>query len=198
VEVPVLDREQRLGRDFDQTANRDIPEPEKHTMKQSGYTESRRVNQVYVEFTSKPITVWGGIAGVIARLVDEIGFRSWVESHVLSAGLSRPGNWLYLCWGEKESMRTRSYANPLVALIFHNLLHYLNRNILNPPPHGRREQLKTLHAKHFIIPAQLGASGHRPVLRLAVRDRRLRAKLCYFMEKIHSLSWTLNCIAVDT
>ena len=84
----------------------------------------------------------------------------------------------------------------LNALVFHNLLHYLNRNILNP--HGHREQLKTLRAKYFIIPAQLGASGHRPVLRLAVRDRRLRAKLRYFMERIHSLSWTLNCIAVDT
>ena len=37
---------------------------------------------VRVEFTSKPITAWAGIASVVAKFLEEIGFRSWVESHV--------------------------------------------------------------------------------------------------------------------
>ena len=51
-------------------------------MKRRKYTKSRRVNQVYVEFTSKPITAWGGIASVIAKFLEEIGFREWGEGHV--------------------------------------------------------------------------------------------------------------------
>jgi len=80
------------------------------------------------------------------------------------------------------------------ALVFHNLVHYLNRTVLNP--NRPLAQLKTLRSKYFIIPGQLGRSGRRSVLRLAVRDRRLRAKLDYFLARISVLSWKLNCIAV--
>ena len=87
------------------------------------------------------------------------------------------------------------------ALVFHNLVHYLNRWVLNP--NGPLAQVKTVRSKYFIIPAQLGRSGRRPVVRLAVRDRRLRAQLDYFLlpavrhgERISALSWNLNCIAV--
>jgi hypothetical protein len=82
------------------------------------------------------------------------------------------------------------------ALVFHNLLHYLNRKVLNP--NKPLQQLKTLRSKYFIIPAQLGSGAGRSVLRLAVRDRKLRAKLHYFLERITALPCNLNCIAVKT
>jgi len=82
------------------------------------------------------------------------------------------------------------------ALVFHNLLHYLNRKVLNP--NRALQQLKTLRSKYFIIPAQLGSGAGRSVLRLAVREKKLRAKLGYFLERITALPWNLNCIAVKT
>jgi hypothetical protein len=83
----------------------------------------------------------------------------------------------------------------LNVLVFHNLIHYLNRNILNPK--GPVEQLRTIRGKYFIIAAQLGKSAGYKVLRLAVRDRKLRAKLTYFLELISLLCNRLNCIAVE-
>jgi len=82
------------------------------------------------------------------------------------------------------------------ALVFHNLVHYLNRNILNA---GKTQnQLKTLRSKYFILPAQLGRSAGSYVLRLAVKDRALRGKILYFLEQINRLSFVLNCNAVET
>ena len=82
------------------------------------------------------------------------------------------------------------------ALIFHNLLHYLNRVVLNP--HKPLQQLKTVRSIYFIIPAQLGSCGKQKVLRLAVRDRPFRAKLRYLLYKITALTLNLNCIAIET
>jgi hypothetical protein len=82
------------------------------------------------------------------------------------------------------------------ALVFHNLFHHLNRTIINP--HSPKEQLRTVRYKYFIIPALLGRSGGKAALRLGVRNKSLRSKLCYFLEKISSISFNLNCIAVDT
>ena len=82
------------------------------------------------------------------------------------------------------------------ALVFHNLFHYLNRNILNP--NKSKQQLKTLRYKYFIIPAFLGGGSRRKVLRIGIRDKKLRGKLCYFLEKINLISFKLDCIAVET
>ena len=81
------------------------------------------------------------------------------------------------------------------ALVFHNLFHYLNRTIINP--NRPKEQLRTIRYKYFIIPALLGSSGGKPALRLGVKNKSLRSKLCYFLEKISSISFNLNCIAVE-
>jgi hypothetical protein len=40
-----------------------------------------RVNQVEIRFTNKPITAWGGLATTVAKLLEVLEFRSWVESH---------------------------------------------------------------------------------------------------------------------
>lgn len=80
------------------------------------------------------------------------------------------------------------------ALVFHNLVHALNRLVLHPAP--PRPQLKTIRACYFLIPAILGNSGGTPVLRLGVTDRSFRGRLLYLMGKIGDLGHTLDCIAV--
>jgi hypothetical protein len=81
----------------------------------------------------------------------------------------------------------------LNALVFHNLIHHLNRTILHP--HGPRPQLKTLRSRYFILPAFLGTTAGSPVLRMAVRDRSFRAHLRYLMQRLHDLVPLANCIA---
>ena len=39
-----------------------------------------RVNQVKIQFTNKPITAWGGLAAIVAKLLEVLEFRPWVES----------------------------------------------------------------------------------------------------------------------
>jgi len=53
-------------------------------VKHSTYEISRslRVNQVKVQFTNKPITAWGGLATIVAKLLEVLEFRSWVESTI--------------------------------------------------------------------------------------------------------------------
>ena len=43
-------------------------------------SKSLRVNQVKIQFTNKPITAWGGLATIVAKLLEVMEFRSWVES----------------------------------------------------------------------------------------------------------------------
>jgi len=80
------------------------------------------------------------------------------------------------------------------VLIFHNLIHYLNRNILNAK--GPLEHLRTLRSQYVIIPGVLGGDGGYPVLRLSVGDRNLRWKLRYFLGRISVVFHRLNCTAV--
>ncbi|MDY6862075.1 MAG: transposase [Thermodesulfobacteriota bacterium] len=81
------------------------------------------------------------------------------------------------------------------ALVFHNLIHYLNRNIFNV--NTPCEHIKTLRSKYFIIPGLLGSEGKYNILRLGVRDKKLKARLIYFMERIACISHTLNCNAIN-
>lgn len=80
------------------------------------------------------------------------------------------------------------------AMVFFNLIHYLNRTILNK--NAPQEQLQTLRIKYFILPAQLGSRGGSPVLRLGIRDKKGKAKIRYLLETISRLSTTVNCNAV--
>ena len=44
----------------------------------SHHTDPLRVNQVKIEFTSKEITSLGGLS-IIARFLEEIEFKEWVD-----------------------------------------------------------------------------------------------------------------------
>ncbi len=71
-------------------------------------------------------------------------------------------------WGEyRMSLMITNDQMVMNVLVFHNLIHYLNRNIFNKK--GPVEQLRTIRGKYFIIAAQLGKSAGYEVLRLAVR-----------------------------
>ena len=84
----------------------------------------------------------------------------------------------------------------MIALVFHNMLHYLNRNIFNRS--RPKSQTKSLRAQYFILPAQLGNCGGSYRLRIAVKAGQLRARLIHFLNRIKRLPHRLNCIAVDT
>ncbi len=44
--------------------------------------KSLRVNQVKIQFTTKPITAWGGLATIGAKFLEALEFRSCVESTI--------------------------------------------------------------------------------------------------------------------
>ena len=83
----------------------------------------------------------------------------------------------------------------MIALVFHNLIVYLNRTILNP--NRSQEQLTTLCHTYFTLPGQLGSGGGRYVLRLSVQERNIRAKILSVIRRISIITHRLNCIAVD-
>lgn len=80
------------------------------------------------------------------------------------------------------------------ALIFHNLIHYLNRNILNAK--SSHEQMKTLRNKYWIVPVLLGKGGGYFVLRLGIGNKKFRCQFKYKLEQICRLPETVNCNAV--
>jgi len=84
----------------------------------------------------------------------------------------------------------------MIALIFHNLIVYLNKTILNP--HRPQEQLKTLRHKYFTLPGQLGRGGRNHVLRLSIQEQKIRAKVIFIMNRISLISHRLNCIAINS
>jgi hypothetical protein len=62
----------------------------------------------------------------------------------------------------------------------------------------KRHHLKTLRYKYFVLPAQLGSDGREAVLRISIRNRKVRAKISYLLNRIGSyIPWIdLNCTAV--
>jgi hypothetical protein len=83
----------------------------------------------------------------------------------------------------------------IIALVFHNLIVYLKRTILNP--NRSQGQLKILQHNYFTLSRQLGSGGRRYVLRLSVQAKKIRAKIVSIMRRISLMPHRLNCIAVD-
>ena len=80
------------------------------------------------------------------------------------------------------------------ALVCHNLLHFLDTQLLNRGTAKR--QAKTLRNTWFILPGQLGNSGGRYSLRIAVKAQALRAKIVRTLNEILRLPYRLNGNAV--
>jgi hypothetical protein len=80
------------------------------------------------------------------------------------------------------------------ALVSHNLIHYLNRNVLNKKK--PLSQLKTIRLQYFILPAILGSGARYHVLRLSVQQHKMKQKLCRMLKAIDNISLRVNCIAI--
>ena len=52
-------------------------------------------SQMQIDFTDKPISAWGGIASLVARYVERLGFREWVEKNLPIAEVSPNGKGRY-------------------------------------------------------------------------------------------------------
>ena len=92
-------------------------------------------------------------------------------------------------WGTEAAML-------LIGMVCYNLVHHLNRCVLKTAEAGVA-RMKTLRLKVLAIPAIYGSGGRRPTLRLGVQDRSLRAKIRYWLQRIHRLDLRLfNCNAV--
>lgn len=79
------------------------------------------------------------------------------------------------------------------TLVVYNLMHYLNRTIINNG--APTERLSTLRGKYLIIPAVLGSAGRYTLVRMAVKSREVRGRLRYLYERISRVCSSLNCNA---
>lgn len=62
----------------------------------------------------------------------------------------------------------------------------------------RKQHLKTLRYKYFVLPGQMGSDGRAAVLRISAQSRKVRAKLSYLFTRISHYvpPLDLNCTAV--
>ena len=62
----------------------------------------------------------------------------------------------------------------------------------------KRQYLKTLRYKYFVLPAQMGSNGRDTILRISAHSRKVRAKLAYLFVRISKYipPIQLNCTAV--
>lgn len=62
----------------------------------------------------------------------------------------------------------------------------------------KRQQLKTLRYKYFVLPAQMGSDGRDAILRISAQSRKIRAKLSSLFTRISQYvpEGDLNCTAV--
>jgi hypothetical protein len=62
----------------------------------------------------------------------------------------------------------------------------------------KRQHLKTLRYKYFVLPAHMGRDGREAVLRISARSRKVRAKLSYLLSRIKSYVPLIdyNCTAI--
>ncbi len=95
----------------------------KHSKRRN--SKSLKVNQVKIQFTNKPITAWGGLATIVAKLLEVLEFRSWVESAIPIEERSNNAKGVYekvlstfltvLSGGEKRI--NRNSANPSLPVL---------------------------------------------------------------------------------
>jgi hypothetical protein len=91
-------------------------------------------------------------------------------------------------YAAKAAMVLRVLAYNLFVLFRHE---FLGRK-------EKRQHLKTLRYKYFVLPAQMGSDGREAVLRISIRNKKIRAKISYLLSRIGSYipRIDVNCIAV--
>ena len=86
-------------------------------------------------------------------------------------------------WGTEAGML-------LIGMVFYNLIYHLNRRVLKTEAEAVC-RLKKIRLKVLAIPALYGSGGRMPVLRLGVRDPRIRARIRYWLQRICQLELRL-------
>lgn len=81
-------------------------------------------------------------------------------------------------------------AAMLIRILFYNIINFFRREIL--PEEESKDTLSTLRYKYFVIPALLGANGHKYILRLGVKTKKLRSKIKWIITKMEQY-FERNC-----
>lgn len=76
------------------------------------------------------------------------------------------------------------------ALVFFNLIHYLNKHVLSPT--GPLPQLKSLRARWFAIPATLGRNSRRSILRVGLPEGKSRDQMLKHFDQIGAMNFQLQ------
>jgi len=89
-------------------------------------------------------------------------------------------------------------AAMLLRVLVYNLFLLFRHEFLGKKE--KRQRLKTLRYKYFVLPAHLGRDGREAILRISVRARKVRSKLSYLFTRIGQYlpGLDLNCTAVGT
>ena len=88
-------------------------------------------------------------------------------------------------------------AAMLVRILVYNLFLLFRHEFLGKKE--KRQRLKTLRYKYFVLPAQIGSHGRNAVLRISARSRKVHSKLSYLFTRIGNYfpRLDLNCTAVE-
>jgi len=81
------------------------------------------------------------------------------------------------------------------ALVCYNLLHWFDTQLLDR--NAGKHQVKTIRHTWFILPGLLGNSAGIYRLRIAVKDKSIRAKIVRILNEIHLLQHQLYCNALE-
>ena len=88
-------------------------------------------------------------------------------------------------------------AAMLIRILFYNIINFFRREIL--PAEETKSTLGTLRYKYFVIPALLGTDGHKSILRLGVKSKKMRSKIRWIINKIDQyFKGNCKCSAVGT
>jgi hypothetical protein len=84
----------------------------------------------------------------------------------------------------------------VVRVLVYNLFVLFKHEFLGKKE--KRQRLKTLRYKYFVLAGQLGSDGREAVLRISARARKVRSKLSYLFARISSYipRIEINCTAV--
>ena len=87
-------------------------------------------------------------------------------------------------------------AAMVVRVLVYNLFVLFRQEFLGKKE--KRQHLKTLRYKYFVLPAQMGRDGRDAVLRISAHGRKVRAKLSYLLTRIGSYipRTEIKCTAV--
>lgn len=89
-------------------------------------------------------------------------------------------------------------AAMLIRVLIYNLFELFRHEILEQ--REKRERLKTLRYKYFVMPALLGKDGRSHVLRVSTHSKKVRSKMKYLFSRIQQYFpvHIQNCNAVKT